>query len=58
MKLLDTIKKLVQEAEDAYYEAVEKFADEKTVNLLEKQYEDSLKLMEMYERMKKVKNKV
>jgi hypothetical protein len=57
MKLLKTIEKMVRESEEAYNAAVEKFADEKTINKLEKQYEESLKLMEMYGRMNKVKNK-
>lgn len=57
MKLLKTIQKMVSESENAYNIAVEKFADEKTISKLEKQYEESVKLMEMYERMNKVKNK-
>lgn len=57
MKLLKTIEKMVRESEEAYNLAVEKFADEKTISHLEKQYEESLKLMEMYERMNKVKKK-
>ena len=57
MKLLKTIQRMVRESEDAYNTAVEKFADEKTISKLEKQYEESLKLMEMYERMNKVKRK-
>jgi hypothetical protein len=57
MKLLKTIEKMVTESEEAYNAAVEKFADEKTISHLEKQYEESLRLMEMYERMNKVKNK-
>jgi len=48
---------MVRESEEAYNTAVEKFADEKTISKLEKQYEESLKLMEMYERMNKVKRK-
>ena len=46
---------MIKESEDAYNRAVESFADEKTLSMLEKQYEESLKLMEMYERMKKLK---
>jgi len=57
MKLLKTIQRMVRESEEAYNTAVEKFADEKTISKLEKQYEESLKLMEMYERMNKVKRK-
>jgi hypothetical protein len=55
MKLLKTIERMIKESEDAYNRAVESFADEKTLSKLEKQYEESLKLMEMYERMKKLK---
>lgn len=57
MKLLKTIEKMVRESEEAYNLAVEKFADEKTISKLEKQYEESLRLMEMYERMNKLKKK-
>lgn len=57
MKLLKTIQRMVTESEEAYNTAVEKFADEKTISKLEKQYEESVKLMEMYERMNRVKNK-
>ena len=55
MKLLKTIERMIKESEEAYNRAVESFADEKTLSKLEKQYEESLKLMEMYERMKKLK---
>jgi lipoate synthase len=55
MKLLKTIERMIRESEEAYNRAVENFADEKTVIKLEKQYLESLKLMEMYERMNKVK---
>ncbi len=55
MKLLKTIERMIKESEEAYNRAVESFADEKTLSKLEKQYEESLRLMEMYERMKKLK---
>ena len=55
MKLLKTIERMIKESEEAYNKAVESFADEKTLSKLEKQYEESLKLMEMYGRMKKLK---
>ena len=55
MKLLKTIERMIKESEEAYNRAVESFADEKTHSKLEKQYEESLSLMEMYERMKKLK---
>jgi len=46
---------MIKESEDAYNNAVESFANEKTVSKLEKQYQESLKLMKMYERMNKLK---
>ena len=55
MKLLKTIERMIKESEEAYNRAVESFADEKTLSKLEKQCEESLSLMEMYERMKKLK---
>ena len=55
MKLLKTIERMIKESEEAYNRAVESFADEKTLSKLEKQYEESLSLMEMSERMKKLK---
>jgi len=55
MKLLKTIERMIKESEDAYNNAVESFANEKTVSKLEKQYQESLKLMKMYERMNKLK---
>jgi len=55
MKLLSTIQKVIRESEEAYTLALEKFEDEKVIKQLEKKYEESLKLMEMYERMTKKK---
>jgi hypothetical protein len=46
MKLLKTIQKLVEDAERDYYIACDRCADEKTIKRLEKNYLDSLKLME------------
>jgi hypothetical protein len=46
MKLLKTIQKLVEDAERDYYLACDRCADEKTIKRLEKNYLDSLKLME------------
>lgn len=45
MKLLKTIKKLVEEAETRYNLACEKGEDEKTISKLEKDYFDSLNIM-------------
>jgi len=55
MKLLSTIQKIIRESEEAYTLALERFEDEKTLNQLEKKYQESLKLMEMYNRMNKRK---
>ena len=52
MKLLDTIKKLVQEAEDAYYEASLNNTDPKVLEKLEEKYESSLKLLEKFDDLK------
>ena len=46
MKLIKTIQKLVEDAERDYYIACDRCADEKTIKRLEKNYLDSLKLME------------
>jgi hypothetical protein len=43
---LKTIQKLVEDAERDYYIACDRCADEKTIKRLEKNYLDSLKLME------------
>jgi hypothetical protein len=55
MKLLSTIQKIIRESEEAYTLALERFEDEKTLTQLEKKYQESLKLMEMYNRMNKKK---
>ena len=52
MKLLETIKKLVQEAEDAYYEASLNTTDAKVLEKLEEKYESSLKLLEKFDDLK------
>mgnify|MGYP000007999405 CR=1 FL=1 len=52
MKLLDTIKKLVQEAEDAYYEASRSNTNPKVLEKLEEKLESSMKLLEMFEDLK------
>lgn len=46
MKLLKTISKLVEESEIEYNSACDRCADEKTIKRLEKNYYDSLKLLE------------
>jgi hypothetical protein len=59
MKLLKTIQKLVEDAERDYYIACDRCADEKTIKKLEKNYNDSLKLLEQlnkFDEFKKKKN--
>ena len=48
MKLLKTIKKIIQEAEDQYNEASERNVPLEELDRLEKHYQDSLKLLKMY----------
>lgn len=57
MKLLKTIEKMIQESEEALTRACDSYQDEKTISKLEKDYNDAVKLMEMYERMNKVKKR-
>ena len=53
MKLLDTIKHLIEEAENNYYEAASKATNAKEIEKLEKEFEDSLRLLEIYKRLDK-----
>jgi hypothetical protein len=53
MKLLKTIEKLVEESQKIYEEACEKGENPKKLDLLEKRYLDSLKLMKLYRTIKK-----
>jgi len=48
MKLLKTISKLVSESKEAYEQACEKGVPEKELERLEKNYNESLKLMRLY----------
>lgn len=48
MKLIKTISKVIKEAEDAYNRASEEFVDEKTLDKLEKNYLESLRLLKIY----------
>ena len=48
MKLLKTIKKLIQEAEERYNEACENAVSIEELDRLEKNYKDSLKLLKIY----------
>jgi hypothetical protein len=48
MKLLSTIQKIIQEAEDNYNNACEGATSIDELDRLEKHYKDSLKLMNLY----------
>jgi hypothetical protein len=49
MKLLKTITRIVLESQEAYELACEKGVSEKELERLEKNYNESLKLMRLYE---------
>jgi hypothetical protein len=48
MKLLKTIEKIIQEAEEQYNNACESFVPVEELDRLEKHYYDSLKLLKLY----------
>lgn len=48
MKLLKTIKKIIQEAEEQYNAASETSTSLEELDRLEKHYKDSLKLLRLY----------
>ena len=48
MKLLKTIEKIIQEAEEQYNNACESCVSVDELDRLEKHYTDSLKLLKMY----------
>lgn len=50
MKLLSTIEKIIQEAEEQYNEACEKNTSLNELDRLEKHYKDSLKLLQFYKK--------
>lgn len=57
MKLLKTIKKIIQEAEEQYNLASETNTSLEELDRLEKHYKDSLKLLKLYSgKEKKTKN--
>ena len=56
MKLLKTIKKIIQEAEEQYNAASETNLPLEELDRLEKHYNDSLKLLKLYN-LKKEKSK-
>lgn len=57
MKLLKTISKLVTESKEAYELACEKGVSEKELERLEKNYNESLKLMRLYGSISKKSDK-
>jgi hypothetical protein len=56
MKLLKTITKIIQEAEEQYNMACEAFAPVDELDRLESHYKDSLKLLKMYKSNEDKKN--
>ena len=52
MKLLKTIEKIIKEAEEAYNIALDSVVNEKELERLEKNYNDSLKLMKTFNQIK------
>lgn len=57
MKLLKTIKKIIQEAEEQYNAASETNTSLEELDRLEKHYKDSLKLLRLYNSKKLVSEK-
>ncbi len=57
MKLLKTIKKIIEEAEEQYNLACQSTAPLEEIDRLEKHYKDSLKLMKFYTRKELKKKK-
>lgn len=55
MKLIKTIRRLVQEAEENYYVASLSSDNPKEVEELEKKLNESLRLLEIYERVENEK---
>jgi lipoate synthase len=55
MKLIKTIEKIIKEAEDAYNLALDSVVDEKELERIEKNYNDSLKLMRTFNQVKSKK---
>jgi len=53
MKLIKTIEKIIKEAEESYNNALEYVVDEKELSRIEKNYQDSLKLMVTFNKIKK-----
>lgn len=55
MKLIKTIEKIIKEAEEAYNLALDSVVDEKELERIEKNYNDSLKLMRTFNQIKSKK---
>lgn len=56
MKLIKTIHKLLEEAEQDYFSACDNCADQRTINRLEKNYLDTLELMKKINKLEKKKD--
>lgn len=57
MKLIKTIRKIIQEAEEQYIKASETNTPLEELDRLEKHYKDSLKLLKFYNGKQKEKKK-
>jgi len=57
MKLIKTIKKIIQEAEEQYLAASETTTSLEELDRLEKHYRDSIKLLRLYEKKEKKRKK-
>lgn len=57
MKLINTIRRIVKEAEDNYYNASLKSDNLKEIEVLEEKLNDSLKLLSLYEEIEDDINK-
>lgn len=55
MKLIKTIQKIIQEAEEQYNNACESCSPVEEIDKLEKKYNDSLKLLKLYQSEEKKK---
>jgi hypothetical protein len=57
MKLIKTIKRIIEEAEEQYNLACENATPIEELDRLEKHYQDSLKLLKLYKQKEEKKNK-
>lgn len=55
MKLLKTIKKIIQEAEEEYNRACDRSVTLEELDRAEQHYKDSLKLLKLYKEKEKIK---